>query len=267
MIVKLNSMRGAIKDIAHGISLFPVWSKIAQREIALSVKRTILGPMWLIVHRLMFAVAFSVLGVILWGRQEGLDLDVLSGYLVFASMIGYLQTSNSALITTLNLAESGLPVSVRLLKSWVKEFFLSLLSLLILIALTLTNGVFNFSSVLYLIGLTILMSIWGLGLTFTLSPLALRFRDISQIVSLVSIFLMFFSPIFWTLNDIKNQDLAQSILKYNPVADFIFVFRGVVNFGVVENDFLMRAGIHSAILIFTGFVIFSLTRRRISYWS
>jgi ABC-type polysaccharide/polyol phosphate export permease len=260
-------MKDTLKDLIAGLKLWKVWSRLANREIQLSVKRTVLGPLWLIIHRIFFAVAFSFLGAILWGTKPGLNIDVLIGFMVFSTMIGYLQSANTALISTVSFADSGLPVSVRFLKPWAKEFQLSVLSGVVLLITSIATGTFGFSVIFLLIALTILMSVWGLGLMFAISPVALRFRDVAQIVTFASTILMFFSPIFWKIEDIKNKELAQNLLTYNPVADFIFVFRDLVNLGTLNSDYLMRGCIQTIVILVVGYLSFALTRRRIPYWS
>lgn len=257
----------ACTDLKGGILLWRVWFRLAYRELQLSVKRTVLGPVWLIIHRIFFAVAFSLLGAVLWGTNIGLNIEVLIGFMVFSTMIGYLQSANSALISTANLADSGLPISVRFLKSWAKEFQLSVLSIAVLLITSVATETFGLKTFFLLIALTIVMSLWGLGLIFAISPVALRFRDFSQIVNFASTILMFFSPIFWTIEDIRNKELAQNLLTFNPVADFIFVFRDLINLGILNTDYLMSGCIHTFIILVIGFISFAVTRRRIPYWT
>ena len=260
-------MNAAITDFKDGLSLWRVWFKLASRELLNSVKRTVLGPIWLIVHRIFFALAFSLFGAVLWGTKAGLNIDVLIGFMVFSTMIGYLQSANSALISTVNLAESGLPVSVRFLKSWAREFQLSMLSGFVLLIASIATGTFGLKIIFLISALTILMSLWGLGLMFAISPAALRFRDVAQIITFASTILMFFSPIFWKIEDIKNKELANKLLEFNPIAEYIFIFRDLINLGIIDGFNLIRASIQTIIILGIGFVSFSLTRRRIPYWS
>lgn len=260
-------MKETFKDLLAGLRLWRVWSRLANREIQLSVKRTVLGPLWLIIHRIFFAVAFSFLGAILWGTKPGLNIDVLIGFMVFSTMIGYLQSANTALISTVNFTDSGLPISVRFLKPWAKEFQLSVLSGGVLLFTSVATGTFGLTTFLLLIALTILMSLWGLGLLFAISPAALRFRDVAQIVTFASTILMFFSPIFWKIEDIKNKELAQNLLTFNPVADFIFVFRDLINLGTLNSDFLVRGCIQTLAILVIGYISFAIARRRIPYWT
>lgn len=260
-------MKDTLKDLLLGYSLWKIWSRLAIREIQLSVKRTILGPVWLIMHRIFFAFAFTFLGAILWGSKVGLNTDILIGYMVFATMIGYLQSANTALISTINLADSGLPISIRFLKPWAKEFLLSLLSIAVIVLTSIISGTLSASTILMIACFTILMSIWGMGLIFAVSPIALRYRDIAQLVSFASIILMFFSPIFWKIEDIQNKELAQNVLTYNPIADFIFVFRDLVSLGTLNDEYASRILIQTVVVLIIGFLIFLSTRRKIPYWS
>ena len=255
------------RDLFAGTKLWSLWSRLAYRELQLSVKRTVLGPLWLIIHRIFIAVAFSFLGAILFGSTTGLNIDILVGFMIFAVMNGYLQSANSALISTASLSDSGLPVSVRFLKPWAKEFQLSLLSAGVLSIVSISVGTFSVKTFFFIFVLTIVISLWGLGLMFAIAPAALRFRDVAQIITFASTVLMFLSPIFWKIEDIKNKQLADTILSYNPIADFIFIFREVINNENVNTAYLRSSCIQTIVILVIGFISFAVTRRRIPYWS
>ena len=182
-------------------------------------------------------------------------------------MNGYLQSANSALISTASLSDSGLPVSVRFLKPWAKEFQLSLLSAGVLSIVSISTGTFSLKTFLLIFALTVVISLWGLGLMFAIAPAALRFRDVAQVITFASTILMFLSPIFWKIEDIKNKELADIILTYNPIADFIFIFREVINNGTVDAPYLRSGCIQTIVILVIGFISFAATRRRIPYWS
>jgi ABC-type polysaccharide/polyol phosphate export permease len=260
-------MTTSTTDFLSGLKVWRVWLRLAIREIELSIRRTILGPLWLVIHRIFFALAFSFLGALIWGGPFGLRIDVLTGYIVFATMIGYLQSANTALISSVNLTDSALPISVRFFKSWAKEVLLSVISACILIIAAISTGSISFQTVFLILLMFALASFWGFGLILAISPIAFRFRDVSQIISFMSIVLMFLSPIFWRLEDLQNRDLAEKIITFNPVADFIFVFRDIVNEGVLNFEYLDNIILHTLLIMFVGFLIFTVTRRRIPYWS
>ena len=260
-------MKETTKDLFAGTKLWKLWSRLAYRELQLSVKRTVLGPLWLIIHRIFMAVAFSFLGAILFGSTAGLNTDILIGFMVFAIITGYLQSANSALVSTASLSDSGLPVSVRFLKPWAREFQLSLLSAGVLSIVSISLGTFSLKTFLLITALILVMSLWGLGLMFAIAPVALRFRDVAQIVTFASTVLMFLSPIFWKIEDIKNKELADIILTYNPIADFIFILREVINNESLNADYIRGSCIQTIVILVIGFISFAATRRRIPYWN
>ena len=260
-------MKESTRDLFAGAILWNIWFRLAFRDLQLSVKRTVLGPLWLILHRILVAAAFSLLGAVLWGTKSGLNIDILIGYMVFAMMNGFLQSANTALISTASLSDSGLPISVRFLKPWAKELQLSLLSAGVLSIVLIFRGTFSLITFLLISTLTIIISLWGLGLMFAIAPLALRFRDVAQIITFASTVLMLISPIFWKIQDIKNKELANLILTYNPVADFIFIFRDLINLGVLNSTYFRSGCIQTIVILVIGFISFAATRRRIPYWS
>jgi ABC-type polysaccharide/polyol phosphate export permease len=212
-------------------------------------------------------MAFSLLGALLWGRKAGLNIDVLIGYMVFSTMISYLQSANSALLSTVNLGDSGLPISVRFLKGWAKDFLLSLIPMGILVITAISLGTFNVVTFIALIALNAYIALWGLGLMFVVAPAALRFRDLGQLINFLITILIFFTPIFWKIQDIKNKEIAKNLLTFNPIADFIYMFRSLINIGVLDMRYLAHASVHVGAVVMGGLVVFIFTRRRIPYWS
>lgn len=260
-------LRDSLSDFRTGLKLWNVWGILALRDIQLSVKRTALGPIWIVLQRVFVGIAFSVFSAVLWATSRSLNVNVLVAYMVFAIMIGYFNSANTALISTGNFSDTGLPISIRLLKPWATEFVLSTVSsLVILIVLFESNG-FSIQILLLLALLISLMGIWGLGIILLISPLALRFRDFSQLVGLISILLMFFSPIFWSIGNVKNKDLAQSLLEFNPIADYILAFNYLIERGTLNLTSVFHLSIHTTISLLLGFLCYTICRKKIPYWS
>ncbi|MFT6274518.1 MAG: lipopolysaccharide transport system permease protein [Halioglobus sp.] len=54
------------------------------------------------------------------------------------------------------------------------------------------------------------------------------FRDISLLISLAMVFLLFTSGVFWDVRTLPNAEMAQLILAVNPIAFLLDAYRGVL---------------------------------------
>lgn len=102
-----------------------------------------------------------------------------------------------------------------------------------------------------------------------LSLINLRFRDIGYFFQIFISLLFFFTPILWSSDrfaEIKNTTYGSLLIYGNPIYYFIDMYRSV--FGLKEFDFLIIVLCFTLIifLIFSSFLILSITRKKIFIW-
>ena len=100
-----------------------------------------------------------------------------------------------------------------------------------------------------------------LGFSWVLASLGVFLRDIAQAIGIVTMMLMYLSPVFYELDKIANPAVRAAVL-FNPLTVPLLVFRDTVMYGRSPN--WMWAGIYflaSVLIAWIGFYFFQRTKR------
>ena len=216
--------------------------QLSVREIAARYRGTYLGFLWsfltpiftLAVFTLVFGVIFSSR----WGLEGEGRLDfalvLFSGLIIF-NVLAECMTRAPLLILgqpqyvkKVRFPLEILPVTV--LFSAVAHALVS--SLILIVALWLTRGTFHWTVVLTPLVLVPLLLLC-LGIGWFLSSVGVFFRDISHVIGIATMAVMFLSPIFYPLSMIPEW--LQPFYLLNPLTLIIENWRAIVIWGNLPN--------------------------------
>ena len=106
------------------------------------------------------------------------------------------------------------------------------------------------------------LMLFCLGISFILSTIYIRFRDISHIYSVVLTLWMYLTPLFYSLDIINGHERAKMILKLNPMYHYVTYFRELLMGQVpslVSHGIIYAWGIGMCAI---GFVIFHFSKKK-----
>lgn len=219
----------AFDDVKGGIRLYRVWVALASEDIGDQHRRTILGPIWLLLSYLIYIGAFMVVfggksaipnfvgyvsigmlifmflqevmlqSVLLFSREEGFIAGTtlpFSVYVMRLTMQSVIRSGYSTLGCLGILFLSGTPVTL--------EWLWALLGLCII-----------------LISTPALITVFAMGGAF--------FPDLQYVVSNLIRVSMFLTPIFW----VSSSGLSEKLYLWNPLTHFIDIVRTPIIDGVV----------------------------------
>ncbi|HZL35526.1 MAG TPA: ABC transporter permease [Tepidisphaeraceae bacterium] len=234
---------------------------LAGRDVRLRYRQTALGVAWVVIQPLMAAGVFSLV----FGRIAKLGSDGLPYFLsAFAGMLGW-----NAFQTTLTKSGSCLLGNSHLVS---KVYFPRIVLPLSSIFTALID--FAVAFVMFLILLIIyhhppsiqllLLPVWlvlilglALGVGLFVGGLTVSYRDVQYIMPVMVQFLMFASPIAYSVSNIsKLSPRMQSLYFLNPLAGYLAAFRwsllgvgtvpwGYVGYSVVVTVVLLVSGAYS----------------------
>ena len=99
-----------------------------------------------------------------------------------------------------------------------------------------------------------------MGLSWILASLGVYLRDVGQFIGILTMVLMFMSPIFYPIHAVPEG--FQKILYANPLTLVIEQVRAVLYFGQAPSFHLLFVYlIITAIIAFAGFAWFQKTRK------
>ncbi len=194
--------------------------------------RNRLGKWWNILLPTIQAATYGLIfGVILGDSRPHNFLPFLfTGVFLFSFMSGSFYsgassiTSNSGLVKSLSFPRALLPIST------VISQFINLLPQLAILLVTLLIIQQQITwSWLALIPIVFLMTLFATGLAMIAARLTVQVRDLSKLLPFVTRIFFYISGIFFSVDKVlANHPEIYSIVKWNPVYDYIEIARGAL---------------------------------------
>ena len=212
-----------------------LFEQMVRRELRRKYQGSALGIAWYVVnplvlmgaYYLMFGVVFKV------AQHEDYPLFLMVGLVVWIFFSQSLMSAAPALLDQGSLIRKArfpretIPAAVVTVQA---VTFATVLAVVALVTFAL-RGV-GASVVLAPLLLAALFA-FILGLSLLVSVLHAYYRDVAPILAAILLPWFFLSPIFFTPDDITNNDAARAALEWlNPVAPFITSIRDVIWGGV-----------------------------------
>ena len=217
----------------------------------------------------MFVMAFVFSKI--FGRNS-INMDypvyVLSGNIVFSLMRASTTSSltcmvgNYDLLTKTRIPYAVFPIS-NVLSSTV-NFLFALIALVIVMLVRMSAGVmFHWTMILIIFAWLPAILFFSTGLSFVLSVVYVRFRDIKHLYGVFLTLWMYLTPVFYSIDALKLDKSYLTAMNFNPMLHYLQSFRDLVN-GTIPSgkEFLICYGVGLGCLGL-GYLIFRLSRKRL----
>ena len=192
---------------------------------------------------------------------------LLSGNIVFGLLRN--STSNALpcmvrnydLLSKTKLVHEIFPISNVL--SAVVNFFFSLLALFVVMLFFLNKGMsFHWTILMTLVPFLPFLMLFSLGVSFILSTIYIRFRDIQHIYSVVLTLWMYLTPLFYSINMIQGHQTATKILKLNPMYHYVLYFREILMGTVPSLEMHAITAAWGVGMCLVGFLFFHFSKKK-----
>lgn len=248
-----------------------VLGSLVGKNIKNQYRRSVLGILWTVLNPLlnMFVMAFVFSKI--FGRNS-INMDypvyVLSGNIVFSLMRASTTSSltcmvgNYDLLTKTRIPYAVFPIS-NVLSSTV-NFLFSLIALVIVMLVRMSAGVmFHWTMILIIFAWLPAILFFSTGLSFVLSVVYVRFRDIKHLYGVFLTLWMYMTPVFYSIDALKLDKSYLTAMNFNPMLHYLQSFRDLVN-GTIPSgkEFLICYGVGLGCLGL-GYLIFRLSRKRL----
>jgi lipopolysaccharide transport system permease protein len=231
---------------------------------------SVLGPLWILLYpALLLGMYMFVYQAVFKIKVTGIDSSFEYSLFVLAGLIPYLGFSEavngSILALTQNrhlIANVIVPMEVIPVRIICIALVSQIMSLLILMALLLPLG--KLSLCWAVIPLMLALEFFFLaGLAFFLSALGVLMKDLSQLMAIITLFLLFVSPVGYTKEMVPQ--VLRFVLYFNPVYYLVETFREPLLYGRLPDAHLLviYTGL-SLGLFFVGGVVFKKTLHALS---
>jgi ABC-type polysaccharide/polyol phosphate export permease len=198
------------------------------RELTLRYKRSVIGIGWTLLNPMLTSfvlwVIFSfVFASRLPGTQQyapylmaGILLNTFfsQGVTISAESIA----SNGSVLTKIYVPPQIFPISTAL--AGLVNFFIGMIPLAI-VCLVSGQAIAWTLPLVVVVGLCLALLTAGIGLT--LSILYIRFDDMRNIVNVLLMILMYFTPVFYPISILSPK--LQQVIQMNPLTSYLDIFR------------------------------------------
>lgn len=247
------------RSVQHFMRYKPLLKELVIRDLKVKYRRSFLGYLWSLLNPLMMMVVMTVVFSFMFRSNiENFPLYLICGNTLWSffnestTMAMNSVLSNGALIKKVYIPKFIFPVS-RVLSSFVTMSF-SLVAILIVMIATKTP--FNLPILLFPIPMMFLLT-FCTGIGMILSALAVYFRDIMHLYSVITMAWMYATPIFYPLDPEVLPQQIIDLIKLNPMYHYINFFRQIVIYGDVPGINTWFACIASAFVsLLIGLMIF-----------
>lgn len=245
-------------------------SQMTQREVVGRYKGSSMGLAWSFLHPAIlltvYTFVFSVVFQSRWGNGSSQSktefaLLLFTGMIVHGLFADVLNRAHAAISNNTNYVKRVIfPLEILPVITLLASLFHSAVSIVVLLlAYILFNGFLHWTILFFPIVLLPLVMV-SLGVAWFLASLGVFLRDVGQTAGIISMVLMFLSPIFYPVSALPSD--FQKWLLLNPLTFIIEQSRNVLVWGVAPDwTSLFIYSVVASIIAWSGFVWFQKTRK------
>ena len=229
---------------------------LVMRELTVRYRRSTIGFVWTMLQPLLTMIVLHVV----FSTMFRFDVDnypvyVLAGVLFWnffsQSIVSSMNSlrGNASLLKKLPVPHAVFPVATVI--SGVINLVLALVPLFIVLVVT---GHPLTPALLFLPVSILIAALFTLGAGLLLSPLAVFFYDVVELVGVLMMLGMYLTPVFYPMSIVPER--FRWIVRFNPVRSILEVFRDPIYYGKVPPLSHLTVAASVAVLLFA-----------IGYWS
>ena len=264
---KRNTVRGcALAGFSRYRGL--IW-QLTKREVVGRYRGSFMGLLWSLLHPLVMLVVYTFMFSVVFETRwdAGLSSKFEFAIMVFAGMIVhslFAECLNRAPVLIIHnvsyVKKVVFPLEILPCVSLGSALFHASVSIgVLLVFFVFSHGFLNWTAV-FLPLLLLPLAVLCLGFSWFLASLGVFFRDVGHATGVVSMILLFLSPVFYPVSAVPES--FRFLVNLNPLTFIIEQVRNVLVWGKLPNwGALVAYCVVSAVIAWLGFVWFQKTRK------
>jgi len=257
----------AVGDVAEGLRRWRSWFYLAVESVKNQYRRTVLGPWWLTLQTAAYVVGLAVLfGAIFRQPLDEFVPYVAGGFIGFTLLSGL--TRNGAEVFVNNattLLSTRQPLSMLVFQMVSVELLQFAHNLLIIMAFVALGLVPLSPLLLLVVPAVLVITINGVAIGLWLGPTVARFRDVGPFVASILQVMMFFTPVFWRVDEIA-ADQRGALVGWNPFGYLLGLFRDPLLGDLPSFSTWVGVAAVTGLNLLLAAWVFTRTRSRLPYW-
>ena len=276
MTDSVDSQKAVAKPASHAKNDFEkdkyILRQLVTKDFMIKYRRSVLGVAWSVLNPLLMMVVMSIVFSTIFGQSrngsitpEMYPLYLIVGNITFSVMS---ESTNQALMSI--IAASSLLKKVKVHR-WVfpvQKVLFSLVNFAFsLVAVALVMLWFHVLPTWHLILLPVclfLLMCFCMGLGMMLSALAVFFRDVMHLWTVVITAWMYLTPIFWTTDYISQMaHWIQVLVVVNPMYNYLQFMRDIFLFNTTPSMLTLGLCVFWAVAaLVVGYAVFHKTEHK-----
>jgi lipopolysaccharide transport system permease protein len=254
------------KDFLNSLQLWRLWSHLGWEDVAKQYRRSFLGPVWISLNTVFFAITFGLIGAQLFKMpiEEYLPYfcigQILFGYLT-SLLIEGCQTFAAA---EAFLKQTPYPKFAFALRVVWRNLILFAHNLPIAIGVLIWTGGLGEVRPLWFVAAMVVTTVCASLVVALLGAVSARFRDVPMMVASVMQISFFVTPVMWRTSQLTER--AQMVVFLNPLAAFLDILRAPLLGVDTASSSWATVAIVMLVLVVLYCTVFLAARRRIVYW-
>lgn len=248
MADNVESQKAVAKPASHAKNDFEkdkfILKQLVTKDFKIKYRRSVLGVAWSVLNPLLMMVVMSIVFSTIFGQSrngsitpEMYPLYLIVGNITFSVMS---ESTNQALMSIIWASSLLKKVKVHRWVFPVQKVLFSLVNFSFsLVAVALVMLFFRVVPTWHLILLPVcllLLMCFCMGLGMMLSALAVFFRDVMHLWTVVITAWMYLTPIFWTTDYISQMaHWIQVLVVLNPMYNYLQFMRDIFLFNTVPS--------------------------------
>lgn len=244
-----------------------VLSSLVSKDFKLKYRRSILGVAWSVLNPLLMMCVLTAV----FSAFFKFEIEYYPFYLILGNTLFSFMSSSTSDAATSIIDSASLIKKIRIDKIIfpIEKVLFQLVNFLVsLIAVAIVMLFLQIPPTLNLLlvpVLTLFVAIFSAGLGLLLSALAVFFRDVIHIWSVVILAWTYATPIFYPISILPDWMLTAEI--FNPMNHYVNFFREIALWGTTPP--LFEFGVCMAIALITflvGVIVFRTTQKRFIFY-
>ncbi len=276
MADNLESQKAVAKPASHAKNDFEkdkfILKQLVTKDFKIKYRRSVLGVAWSVLNPLLMMVVMSIVFSTIFGQSrngsitpEMYPLYLIVGNITFSVMS---ESTNQALMSIIWASSLLKKVKVHRWVFPVQKVLFSLVNFSFsLVAVALVMVWFRVVPTWHLILLPVcllLLMCFCMGLGMMLSALAVFFRDVMHLWTVVITAWMYLTPIFWTTDYISQMaHWIQVLVVVNPMYNYLQFMRDIFLLNTVPSALTFGLCVAWAVLALAiGYTVFHKTEHK-----
>jgi lipopolysaccharide transport system permease protein len=260
-------LHAALSDLRAGVRMRRTWTYLAVESVKNQYRRTVLGPWWITLQTAVLVLGLAtIFSQILKTDLRTFLPYVAVGLLIFNLLSGMTRTASTVFTGAANSMKSTRqPLSNLVLKAITVELVQFGHNALIYLLLVIIGVVPISPRILLAIPILALIVLNGIALALWLGTTVARFRDVQPLVASVLQVLVFFTPVFYRLEDLERGSRA-ALVGWNPFLYLLEAARAPLIGMPLQPTFYVGAMVVTAVNLALAGIIYVRHRSRLPYW-